>query len=737
MKILLALIFSAAAFGQYFPDFDIGTQQESSSIDWKQVESSSFRVIYPDGLSEQAKRVLYVLEKTHKVNQANLKVGVKKIDIILRANTTISNGFVTLAPRRSEWFVTPFMDSALGAGYWTDMLAIHEYRHVVRLDALNQGFTEGVSYVLGETGRMFATFWSTPVWFMEGDAVVMESSLTSYGRGRLPEFEAKLKALFMEQPNFNLDKILLRSYEDYIPNHYVIGFYLVSYIKETYGKDELKKIVRESSYRSFNPFAFYNAIETVLEESIEDIYTQMRTYFLTQWKKKALSFPLSYFNEISPERSDGFENYRYAWPYQGGVVAYRNGFSSPGEIVFIKDRQESHIKTIGNITSSGIKKCGDLLTWSEYAPHHRWGYQDYSEIIIYDLKNRERRRLTNRGRFFAPAFSHDCLDIVAVSIDNKLNNSLVLIHTSSGEVYKKVLIPQNELLMHPFWIPKTRDIVAVRKDNKEGQLSLVSFNLDTQKMRTYIPPSFHMIANPVVAGDHIYFRWDFNGVDNIYSINLVNGKLAQKTSSKIGAYNPVVENDSLYYSDYHATGYKVYKTSISAFSRKPNENEASLFWGEKMAQEEGSGDLMKEVAKDINIYGHTPERSPEDNFSMIQNSLYPHSWFILAPPISSAIILQAVSSDIFQQFALTAGYSYDTNQKSGEVFAGISYAHHYPVFDLYLRDRKRATKFFEGETEKDHKYYRWREQELQTGISFIINHSSGAYMREMRLRPYL
>ncbi|HEY0668437.1 MAG TPA: hypothetical protein VGD22_09700, partial [Sphingobacteriaceae bacterium] len=106
----------------------------------------------------------------------------RKISIILQNQSTSSNGFVQLAPRRSEFFTTPPQE--FDYQDWLNSLAIHELRHVVQFDKLTghlrRPFLEGLGLaIFGVT---------LPPWFYEGDAVGIETALTKAGRGRLPSW---------------------------------------------------------------------------------------------------------------------------------------------------------------------------------------------------------------------------------------------------------------------------------------------------------------------------------------------------------------------------------------------------------------------------------------------------------------------------------------------------------------------------------------------------------------------
>ncbi len=726
MKILFLLIFSLLqiSYAQVIPEFFVGNLQESSALKWKSIENDKFKVIYPDGLKKDALRVMNTLNTTYKHTQKDLKIDAAKISIILRVGPVQSNGFVTLAPRRSEWFLTPYLDTGLGAGQWSDLLAIHEYRHVAQMDAFFQGFGEALYYFMGEFGRGLSMVWSAPAWYMEGDAVYVETALTHYGRGRLPEFESKMKALFMEEQAFSFRKMILQSYETYIPNHYILGFYLVAYLREVYGEDVIYKIVNDAALSAYNPFSFYNAIEEHTKKEADTVYSDMREYFLKKWKVALNASPSNERDELL-ERSGSFNSYQFVWAYKDGQVAYKSGFHSPGEIVFIKDKEETHLKTTGQITSSGIKKCADMLVWSELAPHHRWGNMSYSELVTYDLKHNERSKITSSTRFFSPNFSVDCSKIIAIEIDKTMKKSLVLVNPKDGRVLQKISIPLNSLYTHIDML-NNDEIIAIKKDERDGRVSLVRFSFTLQKETNLIEPDYHVIGNPEINEGQVYFRWSYNGVDNIYSYHLSTKKITQLTSSPFGAYTPSVEDGYLYYSEYHSNGYRPVKSKLRSFQKNPKENEHSIDLSQNIKKRNADFNFSELSQKEN-------ENFEANEYGAWSNSLKPHSWFVLPTPRS--INLSVVSSNLMQDLFLTAGYSYSNIERTGGAFAGLSFARYYPIFDFSIYDKRRGRQT-PGTDEEDEIKQNWHEIEMETGVLFLINHSSGAYNRFFSFRPF-
>jgi hypothetical protein len=164
--IFISSTYSTDVFSQIF-----SAEQNPPSIKWLQINSTNFQIIYPTELEIEAQRMANTLEHVVGAVSKSLNTKPRKISILLQNQSLISNGFVQLAPRRSEFFTTSpqnidFQD-------WLNSLAIHELRHVVQFDKLNPNlkapfFEELALAIFGI---------SLPPWFFEGDAVGIETAL--------------------------------------------------------------------------------------------------------------------------------------------------------------------------------------------------------------------------------------------------------------------------------------------------------------------------------------------------------------------------------------------------------------------------------------------------------------------------------------------------------------------------------------------------------------------------------
>lgn len=169
--------------------------QDRPSLRWKQIKTDDFQIIYPDFFEENAQKAASIFSLLY--HHANtLQLHPKKISIIMHADGGVSNGNVALAPRKSELYTMPSQDPT---DDWLEHLCVHEFRHVVQLDKVNQGLTKDLYYLFGEIFPIAVVGVYVPMWFMEGDAVCFETAVGHLGRGRSPEFLNEMKAQILEK----------------------------------------------------------------------------------------------------------------------------------------------------------------------------------------------------------------------------------------------------------------------------------------------------------------------------------------------------------------------------------------------------------------------------------------------------------------------------------------------------------------------------------------------------------
>src|SRR5688572_23423620 len=172
---LILFIFSFSHYGWA----QVVLKTNPTSISWQQINTDHFRILFPRGFDRQALRMANTLERIRKAESRTLGSLPKRISVILQNQSSESNGFVSILPRRSEFFTMPPQDYNFGGtNDWLNQLAAHEYRHVVQFERANTGFNKALYYLFGPATLSAMAITAVPQWFWEGDAVATETAFT-------------------------------------------------------------------------------------------------------------------------------------------------------------------------------------------------------------------------------------------------------------------------------------------------------------------------------------------------------------------------------------------------------------------------------------------------------------------------------------------------------------------------------------------------------------------------------
>ena len=673
---LAFIVLPSPVGAQYFE-----SGQDPASLKWKQINSPHFRIIYPNDFSAEAQRMANILEYAYSLVPATLDHDPKKISVIIHNYSSRSNGFVAWAPKRMEIFPTPAPDS-----YPQDeleQLALHEMRHVVQLDKLNQGFTKILSYIIGQqaVGGMSVML---PIWFLEGDAVLTETSLTKTGRGRLPFFEKGLRALSLEQGNvFKYDKGIFGSYKDYVPNYYESGYKLVSHSRNLFGTELWDSALNKTGKMPYT----INPVNLTLRKY--DNLTKKRLYDLTfkdlqklwiQQDEKTLKSGFDTLNKI--ERKT-YTSYRFPqYLNDSTLLVEKSGIDQIKTLIAI-DRKgnEKKLHTPGFYTPLRFSFAMNSIVWAESINDPRWENRSYSVIKKFDLKTGDEIMLTSKSRYFAPAISIDGSRIASIDITTEDQCYLAILDAKSGKVQKRFKIEGNNSLHMPQWVDD--HIVLVIVIDSEGK-SIQSVNLENGKWTVLLPPSFHDIRNVVSYDHYILYHSTYSGIDNIYALDLNTNKKYQVTSSRFGAYDVCVSplKDKLLISDYSSSGYNLVEMNLDPDSWLPFEEVIDYSVNDYE-------DLVKDE-KGLFETKETPQlKYDEKSFRKAGNLFNFHSWMpfyfdyedfsLDDKPISLGATL--LSQNKLSTMISSLGYYYKNNEH--HLVTRFTYKGWYPVFDLF------------------------------------------------------
>ena len=549
MIFILLLFISAGTNAQFF---EYG--QDAGSLKWSQFRSPHYTVIHPAGVDSLAQAFARRLEHYYPYMGQALDHRHSHMPVVIHNESSFSNGVFAWAPKRLEIFTNPDPN-----GYyqdWLTQLALHEGRHAVQIDKLDQGFTKGLSYIGGEQAvGAVAVF--LPYWYLEGDAVDSETRLSATGRGRQPSFEMGIKAQLLEADRlWSFSKATMGSYKNYIPNHYQLGYLMVRHGRRTYGD---KFWIDFQLYAARKPFLLnptWFSMKKYGFSSKKQFYKEALNTYRNHWLSTASM------RQYSPMISWNTETKRhytsYTFPHtvsESSLLTLKTGMDQIPELVLIeKNGEEKRLFRPGYLNSGRVSYSENKVVWDEFVPDTRWSNRNYSIIRSYDLSTGQVRKLGKRTRYFSPAISGDGEQLVAVEQTEKQEFNLTILHMD-GSREEVIPSPGNRFLQQPCWMDQdTAIVVLVSVDSGKA---IYSYSLQSETWTPLFDAGRDDISYPVVHGELIFFSGTFSGIDNIYCFHTGLDQVFQLTSSRFGAFHPQLSADGkkLFYSNYTSNGY--------------------------------------------------------------------------------------------------------------------------------------------------------------------------------------
>ncbi len=713
--------------------------QDRGGINWKKIETENFEVIYPMEFAGKAKEVARILEISYRFTGQSLNHSPKNISVILHTETVKSNAFLGWAPSRIEMYTTPHQQ--IYAQDWLEQLAIHEYRHMVQLSKLEEEMPRLLRLLFGEQAAALLIAAYVPFWFIEGDAVSVETSLSTSGRGRFPAFHRELKAQLIEKELYSYDKAYLGSYKHHIPNYYQLGYYLVGGARMMYGYNLWDGVLSTIARNPLSLNAFNKGLKKEIGLTKIELYDTVFSSQKMMWKDKIQSFTATPFDTVT--RPGGtYNDYLYpGFVSNSKYVALRSALNDVKRFVLIdKNGNENKLFTPGYIFKESASVKNNTIVWSERLPDIRWEHSDKSLLSVYTLHNSKLKQFRYKMKLFAPALSPDNKKIAVVEATTGYECNLLIIDKQTGEITNKIEAPENAFIMTPAWSSDNKHLYAVLlKDNEKA---IAEINITNGKVEYLLPFSKLEVSNPVEYNDTIFFVCADNETDNLFALDKKSKNIYRTITTKFGITNPSVYADDLIFSFYTSDGYKVGKVNIGSLKfEEVNvnniKNEFSI--ARSLAeQEEGVIDFNQHIDVDLKT----------SNYRKSLNLFNIHSWAPLAiDPYNYTVSpgISVMSQNMLSTAEIYGGYRYKIDTKQGEFFTRFRYMGLFPVFDAEIMTGNKKASYLmvnhyvndngdvvESDTLK--KDFNFQHTKLSLKSYIPLNFSKGRYYRKVQPR---
>lgn len=739
---LLSVLYSQAQF--------INFGQDRSSLRWKQIKTNDFQIIYPDFFEENAQKAANIYTRLYR-HANTLQLRPKKISMILHADGGVSNGNVGLVPRKSELYTTPPQDPT---DSWLEHLCVHEFRHVIQFDKVNQGMTKGLSYIFGELFPIAIVGLYVPMWFMEGDAVCFESSVGHIGRGRSPEFLNEMKAQVVEKGIYNFPKAILGSYKDFVPNRYTMGYFMTANTRINYGPYIWAKALERSGRRPYSLVPFNSSLKQSMKGRRDSLWQnasfralfpdpdsvyQANTFHNAKrtlyrdnfsqlqqiWKAEARQ-QNNLFDTI-PTRDKFYMNYYYPTPTADGqVIAYQKGLRQAGAFVSLNGQSTQIITRTGIPDDYKFALNHNHLLWSEYKPHIRWTQGGRAGLSSYDLARRKYRHIRSPHNLFSPFAAGNNWGYVEVTRENKA--SIVITDSLFRHEIARFPAQNDELFIHPAY--HNGQIVTVVQS--PAGIRLEKIDIQTGVRRKITEDIFYETDNPALSDSLLIYRASYNGNNAFYRMtpqgpaNILNGKF--------GVRFPHLEADSnrLFFSFYTSDGYKAGCISLDKLQEKPVEYNTFPIADSMKKQENWQLSLQADSV------------FPTRKYRKFTHLINIHSWAPLDIDINDIDVdFGAViySQNKLSTLYFTAGYVLKSGYEHGAWIFNGTYSGWWPMIDFKLESGRydyysldQGINLQTKKTEYLYIYNKARQSSAEATLRLPLNLSVKQYNRY--LQPY-
>lgn len=561
-QILIGFLFLLMPLVASAQTYNSTTITRPSGLDWQEIKTEHFRIIFPDGRDSLAYRSAAILEDQY-AKASELTGGtLKNFPIILRDYNDLSNGFVNSFNFRSEVDLSALKGKSMNpkTGDWLETVLSHELVHAAHFN-VQQPFSEKkfsltnvISLLSPDWARSFHGF--PPVGMHEGLAVYheTESIAPMGGRGNYAHFNNRFNANFGSSDRWNMGQTFITSdYSLPLNRHYISGYQFTDWLHDEYGDDISRKAIRYHYHNFFLGYGFalrqktgewpwqlYSNYEKAQEEREAERLESIGKG--TTEKSNILDFHFKGEEVRAPKWISNDELLFYASFYNARLGFYKYHLNEKKPTLFT----ETYSVADFNYEIEDGKK----FYFSSYKTDPLYPSIYKTDVFQYDLEEEKSQRLTQKARVYAPTSNGERL--LGVRTEAGVSE-IVEVHEETGEVCTLITFTEATPRALRF-NPKNPEQLAVVMQKRGVQAlwltTLETLHSDLQKAPeiafengSVFDPEWHP------SGKKILFTVDVQPAMNIYEYDLETGEILQLTNAAYNAmeasYSP--EGDKIAY----------------------------------------------------------------------------------------------------------------------------------------------------------------------------------------------
>jgi len=539
-----ALLLAERAAAQYYT-----WGSDPTGLKWSQIRTSDVRIIFPDTAAAAAARTLFCVERVRPWIGYGFRHPAMRIPFVMHPENFQSNGLVMWLPKRVEFLTSPAVESY--SMPWYKQLTAHEYRHAVQYNNLNRGVIKALSYLLGQQGSTVGLLY-LPIWLLEGDAVLTETEMSSFGRGLQPAFTLEYRALGRRiLRRRNPDKWFCGSYRDYVPDHYRLGYQIARYSYDRYGENIWDKV---AWYSIRNPYLFFTtpkALKKFYGTSVHKLFDGTFRRLNDYWEGLPAVEP-----STEPLAEPEPRNYTvYRWPVarnDSTLLLLKSDLERPERLVErdLRTGLEREIAHTGQLSTRPDIGNGRVW-WTEYRRSKLFEQRVASQLCYLDLADGRPRTLHGARNALYPTVTDD--EGIAW-VEYTPDGLYTVVHKRRGWATRRLAVPRFTEVHGLAWDNRTRRFYLLLTD--DDGMRIASFD-ENGRLEPLTRGAYVTLSGLRARDGKLYFGSIRSGRDEAHCIDLSDRREYRLTESRYGAFDPAPIGDgTIAVTDYTERGYR-------------------------------------------------------------------------------------------------------------------------------------------------------------------------------------
>lgn len=368
--VLFAVLTAGPLTAQLYPTV------QRPNVDWMELKTPHFRVLYPDGHQATAIRTGQILEAHADTLTRYFGSDLRNLPVVVDPFSDAGNGYVTPFPFRIEFQTAPIKGDILNprSGDWLEAMLPHELMHAAHIAHVKPLSLQGLVGVFSPDFAR-AMHFTTPAGMTEGLAVHYESSITDHG-GRLnyPYFTAQYNGWGL------WSAITPAGASNPFDRHYIGGARFAEFLIAEYGEEKVADLLRAQA--AWPVFGFGWSLRRQIGKWSWELDRDYRHWLAADPARMS---------------RDGAMFAHPQWLHEDVIVAYGTFYrGKPGLYVMRADNLEPERLLETTLTEDGfftVDRERREVVYSRYAPHPRHPEQAVLVTEAVFVQNRSVRRI--------------------------------------------------------------------------------------------------------------------------------------------------------------------------------------------------------------------------------------------------------------------------------------------------------------------------------------------------------